>query len=95
LSDGLKYWRVMKWTRGAKEGTIVAEDYRPYKSSLFFIYSSGLFVDSSGTVYIVHPISGQVMRWSKGATQGTFIATDRGIRRDSSLSTTAYCRRPQ
>ena len=43
-----------------------------------FNYASGLYVDTSGTIYVADLLNHRVQKWEKGATSGTTVAGGNG-----------------
>ena len=68
----------MKWNKGAKEGIIVAGGQGQGNALTQLYYPNGLFVDTSGTIYVSDSWNHRVMRWPKGAQQGTVIVGGNG-----------------
>lgn len=65
--------RVIKWTKDAKEGIVVAGSRLTQLSS-----PNGIVVDESGSVYVVDTGNSRIMRWNKGATEGTVVVGGNG-----------------
>ncbi|CAF4449621.1 unnamed protein product, partial [Rotaria magnacalcarata] len=65
----------MKWTKGAKEGIIVAGGQGEGCSLAQLNQAYGIFVDTLGTLYVADSGNHRVMRWTQGdKKQGTVIA---------------------
>ncbi|CAF4450755.1 unnamed protein product, partial [Rotaria magnacalcarata] len=65
----------MKWTKGAKEGIIVAGGQGKGCSLAQLDQAYGIFVDTLGTLYVADSGNHRVMRWTQGdKKQGTVIA---------------------
>ncbi|CAF5122862.1 unnamed protein product, partial [Rotaria sp. Silwood1] len=62
----------------AKEGIVVAGGQGEGKALTQLSYPQGLFVDTSGTIYVADSSNHRVMRWPKGAKQGTVIVGGNG-----------------
>ena len=79
-----KNHRVMKWTKGVKEGIIVAGGGQSQGTSLKQLYGpQGVFVDKLGTLYVADGYNNRVVRWIKDAKEGSIIAG--GNRRGTEL----------
>ncbi|CAF4713696.1 unnamed protein product [Rotaria sp. Silwood2] len=63
----------MKWTKGAKEGIIVAGGNGKGDAVTQLHYPNGLFVDRLNTVYVADSENYRIMRWPQGATSGSII----------------------
>ncbi|CAF1004699.1 unnamed protein product [Rotaria magnacalcarata] len=68
----------MKWTKGAKEGIVVAGGQGQGNALTQLYLRKGLFVDILGTLYVVDWGNVRVMRWTQGAKQGTVIVGGNG-----------------
>ncbi|CAF3704384.1 unnamed protein product [Rotaria socialis] len=68
----------MKWIIGAKEGILVAGDQNKGHALTQLSGSSGLFVDTLGTIYVADSSNHRVMRWTPGGKQGTVIVGGKG-----------------
>jgi sugar lactone lactonase YvrE len=68
---------VMKWDKGVKKGTMIAEIGNNTRR-LQWDGPGGLFVDTSGTLYVVDRSNGSIIRWPQGASQGTVILGGNG-----------------
>ena len=68
----------MKWNKGAKEGIMVAGGQGQGSALTQLSYPRGLFVDTSGAIYVVDDENHRVLRWPKGAQQGTVIVGGNG-----------------
>ena len=77
ISDTLNH-RVMKWARGASQGSIVAGGQSEGKSLGQLSFPRGLWVDAWGYVYVVDQSNNRVMRWKEGSANGTVIAGGKG-----------------
>ncbi|CAF4626753.1 unnamed protein product, partial [Rotaria socialis] len=65
--------RVMKWTKGATEGTVVAGGQGTGNALTQLSYPQGLLVDTFGTLYVAEHGNDRVTRWTQGAKHGTVI----------------------
>ncbi|CAM4907242.1 unnamed protein product [Rotaria socialis] len=71
--------RVMQWNKGAKEGIIVAECHDWMNNATTQLCgSTGLFVDTLGTLYAADSVHVRIMSWTQGAQQGTVIVGGNG-----------------
>ena len=61
--------RIMKWTKDAVEGIVIAD-----RQDVDFL--AGIFIDSLGTLYAIGGLD-KVMRWPKGKTEGETIVGGR------------------
>ncbi|CAF3195247.1 unnamed protein product [Rotaria socialis] len=68
----------MKWSKGAKEGIVVAGGQGEGRALTQLKYANGLFVDMLGTLYVADSLNHRVMRWTQGAQQGTVIVGGNG-----------------
>ncbi|RIV20473.1 T9SS C-terminal target domain-containing protein [Fibrisoma montanum] len=68
--------RIMKWPRGASEGTTVAggNDFGSLPKQLNA--PAGVFVDQAGAVYVADYLNNRIMKWSRGASEGTTVVGD-------------------
>ena len=73
----------MKWNKDGKEGIVVAGGQGQGGALTQLSYPRGLFVDTSGTLYIADRSNHRVLRWPKGAQQGTVIVGGNGSRKQS------------
>ena len=81
--------RVMRWMRGAKEGTVVASEDVIKEEDLMQSHGpAGLWVDGRGHVYMAGFGNDAVMRWDKGATKGTIIIGE--PRRGGTMNCSSY-----
>ncbi|CAF3333957.1 unnamed protein product [Rotaria socialis] len=63
----------MKWTKGSKEGTVVAGGQGNGDALTQLSSPAGLFVDTLSTVYVIDTMNYRVMRWPQGAEQGSVV----------------------
>jgi sugar lactone lactonase YvrE len=68
----------MKWSKGAKEGIVVAGGHGLGNGLTQFDHPNGLFVDTKGTLYVADDLNYRVMCWPQGAQQGTVVAGGNG-----------------
>ena len=68
----------MKWNKGENQGIVVAGIRGEGSALTQLSYPRGLFLDTSGTIYVADANNDRVMRWSKGAQQGTVIVGGNG-----------------
>ncbi|CAF4409697.1 unnamed protein product, partial [Rotaria magnacalcarata] len=77
-----QYWnlRVVKWTKGATVGIVVAGGHGNGYGLSELYGPQGLLVDTLGTLYVADEENCRVMRWTQGANQGTILegGTDQG-----------------
>ncbi|CAM4931512.1 unnamed protein product [Rotaria socialis] len=57
--------RVMKWTKGAKEGIVVAGGQGKGGAMTQLSYPNGIFVDTLSTLYVADTRNHRVMRWTQ------------------------------
>ncbi|CAF4615469.1 unnamed protein product, partial [Rotaria socialis] len=71
----------MKWTKGAKEGIVVAGGQGKWNALTRLYWPNGLFIDTLGTLYVAEQGTHRVIRWPQGAKEGTVIVggTDAGV----------------
>ena len=63
----------MKWIKNAKEGIVVAGGQGQGNSLRQLSSPSGIFVDRTGSVYVVDQENHRLMRWTKNAEEGNVI----------------------
>jgi sugar lactone lactonase YvrE len=68
----------MKWTKGAREGILVAGGQNAGSGLAQLHRPNGIVVDQLGTVYVSDYDNHRIMRWSKGAAQGSIVAGGNG-----------------
>ncbi|CAF4723683.1 unnamed protein product, partial [Rotaria socialis] len=69
----------MKWTKGAKEGILVAGGQGEGNALTQLYHPQGIFVDTLGTLYVADSVNHRVMRWTQGdKKQGTVIVGRNG-----------------
>ena len=68
----------MKWNKGANQGIVVAGGQGSGSALTQLSHPRGLFVDTSGTIYVADASNNRVMRWPKGAQRGTVIVGGNG-----------------
>jgi DNA-binding beta-propeller fold protein YncE len=73
----------MKWTKGAKEGIVVAGGYGSGNSSIQLSYPRGVIVDDLGNVYVADSDNHRIMRWPKGSIEGNIILGGNGYGKQS------------
>ncbi|CAF1284991.1 unnamed protein product, partial [Rotaria magnacalcarata] len=71
--------RVIKWNKGAKEGSVVAGGQGQGSALTQLENPEGIFVDALGTLYVADSGNHRVMRWTQGdKKQGTVIVGGNG-----------------
>ena len=70
--------RVVKWEQGAKDGVVVAGESQFGSRTSQLQAPRGLYVDASGSLYVVDQRTHCVMRWCGDDTKGTVIVGEHG-----------------
>ncbi|CAF0831432.1 unnamed protein product [Adineta steineri] len=70
--------RVMKWSKGAKEGRVVAGGNGQGKDLNQLFYPQGVIVDHFRQIYVADWGNDRVMRWSEGKDEGEIIVGGNG-----------------
>ncbi|CAF0839834.1 unnamed protein product [Adineta steineri] len=71
--------RVMKWTRNATQGILIAPGQVSDKNSNSMIAPMGVIVDHMGNIYVSCVRSHQIMRWSSDAIDGTTVVGEKNM----------------
>ncbi|CAF4154374.1 unnamed protein product [Adineta steineri] len=75
--------RVMKWKKGAKEGSIVAGGNGIGNGLNQLVNPIGVIVDQLGQIYVADAANGRVVRWREGNDKGEIVVGGNGIGRGS------------
>ncbi|CAF5152844.1 unnamed protein product, partial [Rotaria sp. Silwood1] len=68
----------MKWTKGEKQGIVVAGGQGQENSLSQLSNPCGIIIDQSSTLYVADFSNDRIMRWSQGITQGNVIISENG-----------------
>ncbi|CAF4376444.1 unnamed protein product [Adineta steineri] len=68
----------MKWTKGAKEGIVVAGGNGKGDSLKQLYYPQGVIVDHLGQIYVADFGNDRVMRWCEGKAEGAIVVGGNG-----------------
>ncbi|CAF1573228.1 unnamed protein product, partial [Adineta steineri] len=78
VSDLYNY-RVIKWRKDAKEGTIVAGGNGQGENLNQLFYAEGVVVDDLGQIYVAESGNHRIMRWCEGKEEGEIVGGGNGI----------------
>ncbi|CAF1651691.1 unnamed protein product, partial [Adineta ricciae] len=78
ISDSFNH-RIVKWTKGAKEGIVVAGGHGNGANLAQLNNPRQVIVDQNGTIYVADHENQRIMRFEAGVAEGSVIVGDKGV----------------